>query len=382
MSKIKIFCDQASSNARKIFTKNKFDVLDNYKKTDILWIRKKYEEFLINVGTQQIINHIPGEQQITTKGHLTKNIKYNSNVDYHKFYKESYMLYDAKDLDKFFNNTINNNDLWVLKPVDLSKGRGVKIIDDLKTLKKILSNQNKGIYKIKYKSLFYYDNEKYDFIIQRHIDNPLLLNKKKSEMRVYWLILSIEPLSVIIYNDVTVRLCSHDYSVDDFSNPLQHITNVYQQKLHNEDLDENELKWCLDMLKDCVLEQQLTNDKYFFEKKVMPAIKFAIANIVKSAKNNIINSTLYKSQEHLTSFNYFGLYGCDIMLDTDLNPWVLEIQKGPGLSFDHPHKENVLLPAIKHGINSLYYYKYKRDSHCRLPGMYTWLIYKDEDILD
>lgn len=420
MSIINIFCDKASTQAIKIFKKSGFKIESELDKSEILWIRKNFKEYLTDMHDNQIINHLPSESQITTKGNLTKNLKEKDNkvnkvaVDSHSnkssnkkkkkhknnhetqsiltqtqkkkfcsenFYKESYCLSDKEDVLNFFNNTRERNkELWILKPSSLSKGCGVRIIEDLVDLKDVIINKDKAEYLDRYQDYFYYEDEEEDFIIQRHIDNPLLLNKKKSEIRVYWFVLSADPLSVVIYNDATVRLCSEDYVAGDYSNPLKHITNVYQQKQFSDNFVGQDLKWSLDMMRQDVLAQGLTNNQNFLEEELFPQIRKAITYIITAAQHNLFKSKTYKQCEHLSPFNFFGLYGCDIMIDNNLQPWILEVQKGPGLSFDHQHKANVLLPMIENGIQSVHRYKYQDDSMFDLPKGYSWLVYKNKVI--
>ena len=59
-------------------------------------------------------------------------------------------------------------------------------------------------------------------IMQRYIKRPLLLNDRKSEIRIYWLLASINPLRVLMFNEGTVRLNTLPYQLDQFDNPLIH----------------------------------------------------------------------------------------------------------------------------------------------------------------
>lgn len=388
MPSISIYCDKISTQAKKIFTKSGFEIKPNKAAGEILWIRKNFKKFLRHVGEKQLINHLPNESAMTTKGKLTENLKVQDQVAITKqqafsskdFYQESYLLYDEKERELFFQHTANRNqDLWILKPTGLSKGRGVKIIDDLADLKEVMLNQDNPNYAQRLKDYFYYEGKKQDFIIQKHIDAPLLLNKKKSEIRVYWLVLSLEPLSAIMYTEPIVRLSSENYIEGDYANPLRHITNVYQQKKYSKEFDGKDLKWTMDMCKEEVLRLGLTDNEHFVEDELIPKIKHALTYVLRSTKQNMLKSSLFSTHKQLSSFNYFGLYGCDIMLDRNLDPWVLEVQKGPGLSFSHKHKAKVLLPMLKHGIESLYTYKFEDDSRFELPGKFSWLIHKDLD---
>jgi len=71
-----------------------------------------------------------------------------------------------------------------------------------------------------------------EYIIQRYIKNPLLLQGRKSEFRLYWLIACLDPLLVLLYREGMVRLNSQPFQLGNFEKTLIHVTNVYQQKLH------------------------------------------------------------------------------------------------------------------------------------------------------
>jgi hypothetical protein len=43
----------------------------------------------------------------------------------------------------------------------------------------------------------------------------------------------------------------------------------------------------------------------------------------------------------------FGLYGADFILDQQLRPWLTELQRGPGLSYDDPIKAQVVPLAVR-----------------------------------
>jgi tubulin polyglutamylase TTLL5 len=63
-------------------------------------------------------------------------------------------------------------------------------------------------------------------VISKYIDNPLLLNGLKFDLRIYVLVTCFEPLKIYIYNDGLVRFASEPYNVNSIkSNVFAHLTN-------------------------------------------------------------------------------------------------------------------------------------------------------------
>ena len=53
---------------------------------------------------------------------------------------------------------------------------------------------------------------------QRYIHNPLLIDNKKFDLRVYVLVTSVNPLTIYMYNNGLVRLSTVDYKKPDDKN--------------------------------------------------------------------------------------------------------------------------------------------------------------------
>jgi len=71
-------------------------------------------------------------------------------------------------------------------------------------------------------------------IVSRYIDNPMLINGLKFDLRIYVVITCVNPLRIYIYQEGLVRFATAGYSTKRsvFGNPFIHFTN-YSINKHN-----------------------------------------------------------------------------------------------------------------------------------------------------
>ena len=235
-----IFCDEASENAKSIFVEMGLDFVETPAHADLIWTWEEYKQPQSNLREYQLINHLPNEGAMTNKGNLLGHLKdfdrtqtiYDFSLS--DFYQETYRLYVDDERRAFFAQLPDQDvadNLWILKPTNLADGEGVRILwqfDSWKfdKLRELYQDPNED-----FLDPAIIDGRR-KYIIQRYIKNPLLLQGRKSEIRLYWLIACLDPLLVLLYKEGTVRLNSLPFVLDDFDNPLVHVTNVYQQKQH------------------------------------------------------------------------------------------------------------------------------------------------------
>ena len=85
-----------------------------------------------------------------------------------------------------------DKNLWIVKPTNSSRGRGIYIIDDVSEVS--LDDPS---------------------IISKYIADPLLINGHKFDLRIYVTITSYEPLRIYVYKEGLVRFASEEYSMKD-----------------------------------------------------------------------------------------------------------------------------------------------------------------------
>ena len=334
----RMFCDKASSSAIDAFQQQGFNIQPKPDLAEMLWIRKGYTSLFPSLKKHQLLNHFPNESALINKGYLTETINEyarnnpNTEVRAQDLYPESYRLYDPIERKAFFDQLPEQDskeNIWIFKPGNESRGRGIEIMWQLDKLRE------------KYATLGeLHITEKDDqAIIQRYIKNPLLLNERKSEIRIYWLLASLDPLRVLLFDEGTVRLNSLPYQLDHFDNQLIHVTNVYQQYKHP-DYDPNVvLKWSFSQLNSYLHQEKKVASAEFTKDILMPKLKKYLAYLARASRDRF-------ALDYPQSGDCFGLYGADVILDDQLNPYISEIQKGPGLSFNDEIKKHVIPPML------------------------------------
>ncbi len=366
-----VYCDQASRNARSVFaTLDDVDMTTSARKADVLWLRKNYRYYFDHMKWYQAINHFPNEGRIIDKGKLTETLRdYDAtggsgSIPCAEFYQESWCLYEDDERERFFAEKLKRPDrenLWILKPGDLSKGRGIRIVWDPAQVHEVLGSPE----------LFGGLNSDRDYIAQRYIRNPLLLEGRKSEIRVYWLVASVSPLMVLMYRDGTARLNTLPFRLDDFDNQLIHVTNSYQQKTHPDYDPDVELKWDWQRLESYVSQELGIGPADFLESTLRPTLKRYLACIAEASRPAL--SVVPETGD------CFALFGADLILDDTLHPWLTEVQRGPGLSHDDPIKSKIIPPMLSEALRIVLEVQRRKREESTLTGLdaverFEWVV--------
>lgn len=108
---------------------------------------------------------------------------------------------------------------YIAKPDKGTQGQGIFLVKDLDDLYVNGVRESQNCRK--------------NYIIQEYISNPLLLDNKKFDFRLYVLITSVYPLIAYLNEEGLARLCTEDYedvSNDNLSNVYMHLTNYSLNK--------------------------------------------------------------------------------------------------------------------------------------------------------
>ena len=276
----------------------------------------------------------------------------------------------------------NGKNLWLLKAMNLNRGLGIKIINSVESCEKYIrafyqgnvfkcikdsqkvkeiNDTNKKIFFIlpkienrdnnKNSNSLNISSRKIDYtkiiknagnqkgkyksnkiILQKYIENPLLYNRRKFDMRL-WVLLT-HNMEIYLFKEGHLKATSFNYSLE--SKDLYiHLTNYSVQK-YSDNFEKfecgNEISF---------EEFQTSINKYYstdidVRKDIMPKIKEIIILSLSSGKK-IINKYHRKK--------CFEIFGYDFMIDNEFNPFLIEINTNPGLEISSP-LINKLVPRM------------------------------------
>lgn len=97
-------------------------------------------------------------------------------------------------------------------------------------------------------------------------------------------------------------------------------------------------------------------------KLVWARIYDSIIKSIISIEGQVVNSIkkLQNSSGNSIKSNCFDLFGFDIILDSDLKPWILEVNLSPSLAFDSPLDFHIKSNLIVNLLNVVGIRKFNR----------------------
>nr|XP_021182876.2 tubulin glycylase 3A isoform X3 [Helicoverpa armigera] len=196
--------------------------------------------------------------------------------------------------------------IWIVKPGNKCRGRGIQLMNNIKDIIGLIN----------------IPAQKTRYVVQKYIENPLVIYNTKFDIRQWFLITNCQPLTIWVYKDSYLRFSSQIFSLSNYHESVHLTNNAVQTKYKN--VSERDKALPDENMWDCHTFKAYLRQigKYeLWEEKIYPGIKQCLIGAMLASQES-----MDKRQ------NSFELYGADFMLTEDFTPWLIEINSSPDLA--------------------------------------------------
>uniref|UniRef100_A0A8C9H0U2 Tubulin--tyrosine ligase-like protein 10 n=1 Tax=Piliocolobus tephrosceles TaxID=591936 RepID=A0A8C9H0U2_9PRIM len=236
-----------------------------------------------------------------------------------EFFPETYRL-DLKHEREAFFTLFDETQIWICKPTASNQGKGIFLLrnrEEVAALQaKTRSVEDDPIHQ---KTPFRGPQAR---VVQRYIQNPLLLDGKKFDVRSYLLIACTAPYMIFFsHGYARLTLSLYDPHSSDLSG---HLTNQFMQKksplyvLLKEDT-----VWSMEHL-----NRYINNT--FWKARGLPK-DWVFTTLTKRMQQIMAHCFLAAKSKLECKLGYFDLIGCDFLIDDNFKVWLLEMNSNPAL---------------------------------------------------
>jgi tubulin polyglutamylase TTLL9 len=159
----------------------------------------------------------------TYRRQLEKEGRYEEAATY-DFIPTTFML--PREYSIFVEKFKEVGGVWIMKPIGSAQGKGIFMFTRLSEISEWRTDY-KSLRNGKGAAVDEKDVEAY--VVQRYLQQPLLIGGKKFDMRLYTLVTSFSPLKAYTYRRGFARFTNSRYS-NDINDIFKHLTNVAIQK--------------------------------------------------------------------------------------------------------------------------------------------------------
>ncbi|CEF63871.1 Tubulin polyglutamylase TTLL4 [Strongyloides ratti] len=275
----------------------------------------------------QKMNHFPGAFHFGRKDrlwmHLKEMMDRQINNDFF-IMPFSYILpKDFENAKKYLEE--NENHRLILKPPASARGSGITLTANISQI-----------------------SGETPLVAQQYLEKPLLINGAKFDLRFYIYVPSFDPLRIYFYDDGLVRFASLPYSncPSTMDNKYVYLTNYSINKNAQSEGHTNEPvpKWDMATFWNYL-------DK-MYGKEIRKLVKQKIKDVAAKAVIACESYIRSHAEKHSTFlFNCHELFGMDIILDENFEPWLLEMNISPSLHSGTQLDREVKGPLAKDVMN-------------------------------
>ena len=288
---------------------------------DLLWSLGEPDlNFLVGRSPQRRVNHLPGIGSLGVKSLLWRTVEDHRDllkgrgIETVDFIPETFDM--PGDWERFHRRAEEEPEaVWIQKPKNSARGEGVALLGD-----PALAEPGAN------------------WLIQRYIDRPHLVDGYKYTLRWYVAVTDTDPLTAFVLDDGLAKFTSRPFADAPNDDRLAHLTNPDIQ-VTNPELTGGPRKLTLQRYADLLVDLGIDPEPLF------TAIRQMLAFVVVAGRERLRHDPRDKG---IRPSGTFELLGFDVLVDADLRPWLLEANVGPSLAVaDTPDAANIEELAVK-----------------------------------
>ena len=341
----------------RAFHSRGWSVTRDLSRAHVLWTdqpKRRDYDFYLQLQDWQRYNHFPGTYLWDDKDELVLGMNQyysSSNTEAWHAFPESYVLHLNDGLEAFRRRLLFGGGIdipWVLKEPTVNKGKGVSILGPrsealIGLVDRIQNEQQQQQQKDK------------RWLIQRYICDEMTWDHRKFDVRVFWAVISIDPLIAVYQTQQNYVRIGHTVYDEDraFSHPSNNSPTVddsTKAHLTTHTFGSAEAKATWDEFRERIEAHVLDPSSEFHSRflynnhttidairrdpfgHVQNQIKTTIAHLVDAYKNSTFangRASMGKPQ------NGFSWHAADVVVDNNLDVFVIEGTDGPGKDEDY-----------------------------------------------
>jgi tetratricopeptide (TPR) repeat protein len=172
-----------------------------------------------------------------------------------------------------------------------------------------------------------------DVVVQRYLDRPHLTDGRKGHVRLYGLVTSLAPLRAWLYGDGIVRFAPDLYDLGEagLANVHAHVTNTALHRGHpglvvSEDASQDNVG--------AVWSLRGYLERLAADGRDVVRLRAGLKELVRGFLRMVAADGLFARQARAAPRRAFPpkLFGLDVLVDAEGEPWLIEAQRKPALS--------------------------------------------------
>ena len=270
-------------------------------------------------------------QALARKNNLARNLarmQKHFKEDYNFFPRTWVLPSDQNDFKNQFNK--KKAKTFIIKPGNSCQGKGIYLTRRFEDIDFKAGDQ---------------------FVAQRYMAKPYLIDDLKFDLRVYCLIYGVEPLRIFVYKEGLARFATEPYlgpQKQNLDNLFMHLTNYAINKnsdnfVANATVDDDSgTKRTLTT----VLEYMEAHEPNFTKERMMDQIEDICVKAIIAVQPALSHAYRTCQPDDLENSMCYQILGMDIMIDSKLKPWLIECNHLSSFGTDSPLDKRVKFDLI------------------------------------